>query len=303
MSASDTSYICPKIDTYLKATKGTIWTVEAKRIGSVIVDCCVWIRSDDCPDEEISLPLIGQYVLGLIAWIQTLRWSSRELKRLKVELYLSPHKKVWCPAMTTTIDRCHMNSGETSFYEKEAAAAIKIWRREDYAKVLIHELLHAFDWDRLVPVQVRHNVKTKVHEAEAVVEALANVFQCLLFSKGDPVLFHKNRLIERDHALAIALELSSRTWTTRETHVREYCLLKAALLCTEETFSRFWSWLSSKDERTAQHTWAELRDFCEDELRNVVFMLRQKQTTGKSTCVSLRLVSLSLSLSPSRIFF
>jgi hypothetical protein len=291
------SYICPSINSYLSKTQGKVWQTT-KQIGRVSVELMIWVRPDDFPGESVSMLDIGGYIFGMVQWVQTLKWSSTELKRLKIEVFLSPYQKVWCSS-NKVIDRCHMNSGETSFYGK-VGAAIKIWRREDYAKVLIHELLHAFDWDRLLPTGVRHNSKTKVHEAEAVVEALANVFQSLVLSKGDAVEFQRNRLIERDHALAIVLELNSRQWTTTETHVHEYCILKAALLCTEEAYQRFWSWLSLSSEKEAQRLWPEVRAFCESQLATVLGAFKNEQKK-QDACISLRLVSLSLSLAPTQL--
>jgi len=185
-----------------------------------------------------------------------------------------------------------MNSGETDFYGKQKAN-ITIWRREDYSKVIIHELLHAFDWDRLLPISFRHNTKTKVHEAESVVEALANIFHSFILSQGDPTKNREFQLRERKHAIELASQLNSIRWTTTETHVREYCILKAALICNDVAHQKFWSWLSLPSVNQLQREWVYVRSFCENELNNMI-----KKEEIHKRCISLQLVSIQLSLAP-----
>lgn len=293
------SYICPSIAKYIQSHKGDVWRSE-QQVGRLSIEMKLWIVPSDFPNEPISLPKIGEYIVSVVSWIQTLRWSSQKLRRLKIELYLTPHKKIWCQSQTSTIDRCHMNSGETEFFGN-TAASISIWRREDMSKVLIHELLHAFDWDRLLPLSVRHNTITKTHEAESVVEALANIFQSLLFSYGDHNRFRANRALERERALATVLELNARQWTTTETHVREYCIIKAALMCNESAFRKFWSWISLPTAKDCQSNWIDVRKFCERELQSVISRFRSSVSPLRNTdCVSLQLVTQQLSLSPTR---
>jgi hypothetical protein len=297
------SYICPSIRTYIDTQKNAkTWTTK-QTVDGLTIDVALWLKPDDFPEETICLPAIGRFILDVTRWIASLRWSQ-PLSALKIKMSFSPYKKQWCPETTQEIDRCHMNSGETTSFgcakrgsRAQKKAEIEIWRREDWHKVLIHELLHAFDWDRLIPIDLRHNQLKRVHEAEAIVEALANVFQCLLLFPN-PSEFKEALRKERKHAIALAQNLQDRDWTTKETHVREYCFIKAALLCSEKSFQRFWSWLHCKSEKECQTLWTSVRDSCVSELTSILSLQRRFKS---SSCISLRLVHHQLSLCPQAI--
>src|SRR6185312_1969937 len=95
-----------------------------------------------------------------------------------------------------------------------------------------------------------------------------------------------------------ALQLRNREWSTTETHVREYCLIKAALICSDDCYQQFWSWLHLPTETECQNAWPALRDSCILQLDSI---LKQKPSQRSNTSIPLKLVFRQLSLHPIRI--
>lgn len=153
--------------------------------------------------------------------------------------------------------------------------------------MLLHELLHAYDWDRLVPAESRHATNTHTHHAEAVVEACACLLHCIAL---------------RDEGYGSMLDLlkKERQWmwnqaywyiqnkaTSKETHAYEYIVLKTALLFSDESLDIFLKWLSLPTKFECQQQWPTSLKSCLD------LLMRSMATTKalqKPTEMSLALV-------------
>jgi hypothetical protein len=253
------SYICPDIASYLAKTpmdkfersgrwqpKGQTWSFDY-RVAVVL--------PQDQSDSKTSQAAMLDYLEDAVRWISSLRWSE-SITSLDVEISYTPLKKRWDWNKSTKIGRCEVNSGETAFYgglRSRGRREVRVWRAEDWSKVTLHELLHAFGWDRLVGGP---HADSGEHQSEALVEAVAVVLHCMLLgSDRAGVLLD----IERQWMLNQARALRRRPWSPSGTHVQSYYLLKAALLAVPESYRDFLSWLcSSPDEAAARAAWTDL---------------------------------------------
>lgn len=270
------SFICPAIQTYIDQT--AFQTFHKEKKSPFPID--LYVKLDPLIIEKTNPNLILEYMEFCVDYIASLRWSS-PIDYLSVTIEFSPAKKVWCGG---EIDKCNINSGETDFQGKKRY--IRIWRREDYHKVLLHELLHAFNWDRLVQSE-------NPRESEAMIEALAVLFHCWILG-GD----QNQELLEKERRWFTKqlYWLKTRKWSTKDTNVSEYIILKSALLLTPALLSRFWSWICSDSEAECRKGWNKLVLVNMKELNEV-----QKQSSfffPEGECVSLKLVTTQLSLSP-----
>jgi hypothetical protein len=186
--------------------------------------------------EPTNPELIHAYVRRATELVAGLRWSARSIQTLTIDLWLTPIPKLWHSSRSPVLGRAEVNSGETEF-SSSTTRHIRVWRIEDWSKVLLHELLHAFNWDRLVP-------SVCVGQSEGLVEAVAVLLHCSMVS---------NESVDQCFAIEQAwmrnqlLELRRRGWTAHQTHVRAYYPLKTALLVTVD---RFLAWLNSPDHTT-----------------------------------------------------
>jgi hypothetical protein len=100
-------------------------------------------------------------------------------------LYLSNCQKV-CPNNDQIISKVHVNSGSTTTYnDNYADPLIKIYRLEELGKVLLHELIHAFKYDKIFDDYPKHSFKVsrdKLLFTESVTECLARVINIILYS-------------------------------------------------------------------------------------------------------------------------
>lgn len=103
-------------------------------------------------------------------------------------IYLTPYKKVLPKKNEDYILSAeHVNSGLTTYRVNERENHIIIYRKEEWLKVLIHELLHAYRVDILA-----HNnksilrsifpIKSELNYNEAYTECWAIILHCLLHS-------------------------------------------------------------------------------------------------------------------------
>lgn len=289
------SYICPSIATYIQDNnrKGLAIDYSSQdKVAGMDLSVYVWmvpgdlgLSVDNEPDLRSCLSHLHNFVKQMTAWVQTLKWSTRNVSRLTIKLYLTPIRKEWSPQTDgLVIGPCQINSGETN-YDSETARSITVWRREDFHKVLLHELLHAFDWDRLVPTSLRHNRATHQHQGEALVEACANILQCCLFAETEEDL-ERAIQTERKYAVNQVRQLSAFRWSSPKTHVYEYCILKTALLCTAAANERFQSWLSQRSVAACQATWVKLTQTGLQELKALL-----PSSPEQTDTISLQLVS------------
>lgn len=203
---------------------------------------------------QYNVATLVRYVSGAIEFIASLRWSTKHPSiRLNIHLFLSSHVKRWYPRpnQTNVVTPCDINSGETSF-DSNHRRTIRIWRREDIHKVLLHELLHAYDWDRLIPQSPSNHL-----ESEAFIEWLACLIHCLLQGSER---FVKNLRRETRHSMRLArLLVTHRCDSSKScTAERYYITLKSQMLKHVPTI---WHWLiHSRSEDEARRNWPDMID-------------------------------------------
>jgi hypothetical protein len=160
-------------------------------------------------------------------------------------VYLSSKKKHYC-SNEHTITPCNVNSGETSIRKKDIE--IRLFRTEDFYKVLIHELLHACLWDRLVEPVGSEKSMSMPNEQEAFVEANARYLYCCLLAKWYPdKTFDQYWELEQKWMLTQAMFLRQSRWKT-DTNTIAYYLFTLALLSTPQ--NEFFTWVYRKNGQT-----------------------------------------------------
>lgn len=84
--------------------------------------------------------------------VKRMRMMCNNSQPLLIYLLLLNHHKYYPSRRGDTIDTIHVNSGQSTFYSSNNAqhnknGIIHIWRKDEWRKVLIHELIHAFHVD------------------------------------------------------------------------------------------------------------------------------------------------------------
>lgn len=122
---------------------------------------------------------------------------------------------------------------------------------------MIHELLHAHMWDRLVQLPARSQRFKK--ENEAFIEAMARYLYSKFLEEVEGKDSAKHLLDqEKEWSASQAIRLRSARWTT-DTWVWAYYLLTNALL--ED--SSFVDWVFTADSvETLHQEWPAMRDKC-----------------------------------------
>jgi hypothetical protein len=180
-----------------------------------------------------------EYVRRAAQWVAGLWWSE-PIAGLTISVWLTPIKKTWCSegggkgGRSSRLGRCEVNSGETRF-ARDGSRHISVWRAEDWSKVVLHELFHAFGWDRLVPEEQRRNGS---NPSEALVEAMAILAHCQLL--GGPRQWREFFDRELRWSLGIAARLRALPWQPQGTSVHSYYVLKCALILSLPLFA---AWL------------------------------------------------------------
>jgi hypothetical protein len=290
------SFICPSIRESLKRDVGT--ALRGTRSGTAIVSSTnapfnftihITIPKNVYTKERVDMDALLAFTEYIIRWIASLRWSDT-ISNLTVRLDLTDAAKEWCWSSTPEITRCNINSGETDIQGWSGRRDIRIWRREDYHKVLIHELLHAFGWDRLV-----HENSHESREPEALVEAVALLLHCrLLGGKGG---YQEILESERKWTACLIQLLQSKRWTTSDTNCREYIIIKGSLILDERSLARFWKWLRLSDAQACRAAWPSLVQASMKSLPNALSKFPPLSPV-LSECVPLHLVLHQLSLAP-----
>lgn len=288
------SFICPTIQSYLK-THSLVEYQESRLIdgsnasNGLMMDVVIRYDQNMVDDNKINVDRIMDYIEMSVRWISRLA-NSVSLKRLGILLQLVPIKKIWCPEEGNVLGKCQVNSGETDFLSS-TTRQIRIWRIEDWSKVLLHELFHAFDWDRFV------SLRRSSTESEAVIELMALVTHCLFLSPSIP---HAQQLLmkELEWSLQQYDLLSQTNWIPEgQTAVKSYYLLKTALLYN---YKEFVTWINLANEEITRSTWRTLVDRSFRRLNDRLKSFNFKGSKQSQSCFSLRMVYHQLSLNPKR---
>jgi hypothetical protein len=163
--------------------------------------------------------------------------------------------------------------------------------------VVIHELLHAFGLDRLVPANDEH-------ESEALVESLALLIY-LSVLRPTPRSSAFDRLqMERDWMSAQTRYLATHRWTTT-THPTAYYRIKSGLL-DSSVLPNLLNWLerasqgSQESETRARSEWRALATLAEQAAKRIS---SSSPSSISQSCISMQMVSPSnqLSVSPRQL--
>lgn len=275
-------FVCESIGAYLAAKADALdRRSEVRTLGNdLVVSVEVGIERGE---EPYDLEGILEYVFAVVEWVQGLRWST-PIADLQVRLWLTPFSKIWCPRsdVPTVVGKCEVNSGETAF-KGSSRREVTVWRREDWSKVVIHELLHAFNWDRLVP-------QTPDNQSEALVELMALILHSQLI--GGPHNWAAVLQRETEWTANQVKYLDRFPWVA-QTSVRSYYILKAALL---QNLRAFADWLRGPSPHHLRSAWPAL---VQHSLQNQIISIRDLVLEPR--CVSMRMALHQLSLQPTPV--
>jgi hypothetical protein len=187
-------------------------------------------------------------VCRITKWIRRFPQSQYDnSRRWTILLYLNTQPKQWCTS-EKVLTPCNVNSGETEFNAQNIT--IRIFRKEDLFKVLIHELLHACMWDRFVEPRNNHDKwRWMPNEQEAFIEANARYLYCKLLSKWYPKFTFKEYW-ERElkWMKQQSTTLQTESWTST-TNTIAYYLFTVALLYSPHC--EFLSWVYQKSSASS----------------------------------------------------
>jgi len=240
------SYTCGPIERYIRDTPAYKTAHVQQRLKSgLLVDVrVVTYRGDTTRPDRVC-----QFVVDVVQLLELLPFAKCRAPRINVRVWFTPFKKQWC--FTPDIGVCQVNSGVTHL-DNRRAMRVEVYRRECGYKVLIHELLHAFQVHDLVPSTF--DTQTD-NDGEAVVESLALLLYLWMLSTSDEDAYDMLRN-ERVWMQSQVHELQTRRWTS-STNTRSYFLVKTGLLSTS-VLPLFLQWLFSPHSQ--QHrTWTSLK--------------------------------------------
>ena len=96
-------------------------------------------------------PHTWDHLVQITLWrIHVFRKLVQKQSPLSLYVWTTPWKKRF-PSDTTVLLPDHINSGSCTTYKNEKE--ICIWRTQEYPKVLLHELLHAFNVNQVTPIE------------------------------------------------------------------------------------------------------------------------------------------------------
>jgi hypothetical protein len=247
--------------------------------------------------EKVNAPKMIQRMIKIVKFIQQFPYSRyTKGEPWSIIVYLSDHKKKYC-SDEKTLTPCHVNSGETIFYGS-TKIEVRLYRKEDFYKVLIHELLHRYDWDRLV--KLKTGTKTwMVNEQEAFIEANARFLYCRVLAKWFPTkTFKEYWRIEMEWMKTQANFLRHARWKT-DTNTVAYYLFTLALLNTPNNEFLNWMYTNATKRTTKQMQ----QQWCNSNRTKWWNLFYHNTTdfwlpveTAPPSCMSLRMVKTQISL-------
>ena len=136
-------------------------------------------------DEQGSQQYLMNKIIDLIQFVGSL--STSNISELILNVYLIDEKKT-IHAQMKELGKEQVNSGSCQIGDK---TIITIYRMEELMKVIIHELIHAFQYDNFIdsPQVIRHYQKKykissqQINTHEAYTEFWANIINCYLISQ------------------------------------------------------------------------------------------------------------------------
>lgn len=235
-------YLCPTIRHFIKSEPSRKSTYAFK---DPAIEVKIWSPLQGPTYDHEYLARLTHI---LTRWIRDKSWSQFSTSdRWTIEIWLTPMKKRWCTGATgeeKQIGICEANSGETE--QSRGRVHIRIIRAECCVRTILHELLHAHRWDRLVP--------NHADDYEGLVEGCARLFYCQWFGRSRWRSMLAQELV---HAKRQVDFLRHSRWTTT-THIVAYYYLSVALL---DSLDDFQTWLrSSSRSHDLRASWPTLKD-------------------------------------------
>lgn len=197
-----------------------------------------------------------EFLVFYVSWIKyILNVIKPEARDVRLKVYLTSFKKSF-PTRSKMLTPYNVNSGVTFTYNHVSYKDVIVYREEEVFKVLMHELVHAFNIDSIY-LDNRHEIRfkeyfgrsCKLHLNESFTDTLACIYNCLSFSliwgrcKGDSDIFNIFKMYLARERLYIleksrdVLICEGYKWnyrgivemgrSTEETHVISYYILKA----------------------------------------------------------------------------
>lgn len=167
--------------------------------------------------DEDKMKLIF-HVLNFIIYYCSLIQGFGYLTRLNVCLILSPFKKTDTVITDNGLSAYNVNSGFTTIYGGQKMADVLIYRYEEIVKVMIHEIIHAFDLDTKggglhhseKNLMDYFGVQTPLHVNEAFTDTYAVLLNLALTS----IYFHKRTGMDMHRVFAYLYDIEKK-------HMRE----------------------------------------------------------------------------------
>lgn len=122
----------------------------------------------------------------LILTLQEFLNIDVSLLNIDIIMYCSNAKKI-CPTDGGQYSCAHVNSGSTMYYydTNYADPIVKIYRVEEFVKVLLHELVHACQFDKIMGKYPKHNFNVDSKQllfTESITECFARIFNVILYA-------------------------------------------------------------------------------------------------------------------------
>ncbi len=203
-----------------------------------------------------------QLLNKILKTIYSIKELTKNDKPLNIYLYLTPFKKQFPNNGQKILGADEINSGSTIvFYDKNRNGDISIWRKEEFHKVLVHELLHAFKYDFNFTSEIdkligtHFNIKKEININESYTEMMALIFYSMIKTVGEKKKFN-NFINLLDQELVYSLRQGERIMNyynfdsyqqlrggkkefKQETGIFSYYILKTALLLNFNNFCNF----------------------------------------------------------------
>jgi len=248
MNITSSPYVCPEIEKWIttQEKEAKIYQQEWPDMNCQVY---IWI-----PPMYASLHI--KYLVDTLyrctKWIRSLPPSdTSKNKKWTIMIWLTPFPLEWCEHQQQEIGPCQVNSGET--HTQKESITIRIYRMESLLRTVIHELLHACGWDRLVLSSEDHRYES---ENESLIEGCARILHCFWIAQNlDSPTTKAEDLIqgEFEYAWEKSQMLRNSKWIPK-THVVAYYLCSTAFVKHWSYFFK-WVFLQPKDE-----SWPEIRD-------------------------------------------
>ncbi|ARF09942.1 hypothetical protein Indivirus_6_8 [Indivirus ILV1] len=136
--------------------------------------------------SDHQIEFIVQIIKKTVRWIKNI-FDIDNNTTFNLILMGSTAKKYF-PEKEKPLTENNVNSADSTFFST-GDINIRIYRKEELIKVLIHETIHCTKVEKaVIPINNIYNVNGKLLLTEAVVEALATYINCMIYSE----LFNKN---------------------------------------------------------------------------------------------------------------